>query len=130
MLFDTHALIWDFLTPNRLSQPALEALSVATSAGEVAIAAISLWEIAMLVEKRRVVVAVDCQTFIEAILQARQIKVIPLTPHIATRSVQLPDSVNKDPADRLIVATAIAENVPLVTADRNLRRANIVSTIW
>lgn len=84
----------------------------------------------MVVQKGRVNVSVDCETFIRSILAARKMTVIPLSPSIAAKSVQLPNTVNKDPSDRLIVATALAENVPLVTADRNLRSAEIIPTIW
>lgn len=130
MLFDTHVLVWDFLTPNQLSQPAREAFATASKSGTVLAASISLWEIAMIVQKGKIQIEVDCERFIQSILAARKITVVPLTPNIATRSVQLPRSINKDPSDRLIVATALAENVPLVTADQNLRKAKIIPTIW
>jgi PIN domain nuclease of toxin-antitoxin system len=64
------------------------------------------------------------------ILQANNCQVRPITPQSATLSVGFPNMVNQDPADRLILATAAAENVPLMTADQNLQAANIVPTIW
>jgi PIN domain nuclease of toxin-antitoxin system len=91
---------------------------------------ISLWEIAMLIQKGRVKVDRDSQSFITLILQANKCEVYPITPQIAALSVQLPNLINADPADRLILATAIAENVALITADQNLQAANLIPIIW
>lgn len=129
-LFDTHVLVWDFLDPSRLSLPATEALTNARGSNGVMIADISLWEIAMLIEKGRLTVGIDSNKFIRAILDANGATVLPITPKTATLSVQLPNTVNKDPADRLLVATAQAENIPLVTADRNLQSVSLITTIW
>ena len=127
---DTHILIWDALTPERLSPAAVDALAAANQGEGMVIADISLWEIAMLIQKGRVQVATDCHTFLNLILQANRIHVRAITPQIATLSTQLLPTINADPADRLIVATALAERVPLVTADRNLRDAEEIGTIW
>lgn len=70
----------------------------------------------MLIHKGRVQVATDCQSFI--------------TPQIATISVELSQTITADSADRLILATAVAEQLPLITADRNLRSTNLLPTIW
>jgi PIN domain nuclease of toxin-antitoxin system len=130
IVVDTHALIWDALAPERLSATAQQALSDANAGDGLLICDISLWEIAMFIQRGRVRVSVDCQSFINLILQANKTRVQPITPLIATLSVQLPAGVNNDPADRLIVATALAENASLLTADRNLRDTNVVTTIW
>ena len=130
IVVDTHVLIWDALTPDRLSVTAQRALSEANAGDGLLICDISLWEIAMFIQKGRVQVDVDCQSFINLILQANKTRVQPITPLIAALSVQLPAGINKDPADRLIIATALAENAPLLTADRNMRDTNMVTTIW
>jgi PIN domain nuclease of toxin-antitoxin system len=54
----------------------------------------------------------------------------PITPEIAAFAVELPSSFPKDPADRLIAATAMVEGAPLVTADERIRQAKLVQTIW
>jgi len=53
-----------------------------------------------------------------------------ITPEIAELSTNLPTEINSDPADKMIVATSIATKSPLITADKNLRRSDIVNTIW
>jgi len=130
IVVDTHVLIWDALSPNRLSAAAVQALAAANSGDGLLVADISLWEIAMLIQKGRVQVATDCHAFLNLILQANRIQVRSITPQIAALSVQLPATINADPADRLIAATAIVEGVSLVTADHNLRASEDISTIW
>jgi PIN domain nuclease of toxin-antitoxin system len=130
ILLDTHILIWDALKPELLSAKAKQAISKANQAEGMLIADISLWEIAMLIKKGRVAVDAEIDSFLQLILQANNIVVRPITPEIATLSVQLPDLVNKDPADRLIAATAISEKASLVTADRNLQLSPSIQTVW
>lgn len=127
---DTHILIWDALSPNRLSTAAVDAIAAANQADGIVVADISLWEIAMLLQKGRVQVATDCRAFLNLILQANQIQVQSITPQIAALSTQCLSTINADPADRLIVATALTAGVPLVTADRRLRSSDEIPTIW
>ena len=84
----------------------------------------------MLVQKERVVIDTSNQKFIKLVLTAKQYQLQGMTPAIAELSTQLPEEVSKDPADRIIAATAITEKVSLVTTDRNLIKANCVPTIW
>lgn len=130
IVLDTHVIIWDALTPDRLSMPARQAIAQANQEDGLIICDISLWEIAMLLEKGRVQVNVDCQSFINLLLQANKTIVRAITPRIATIAVQLPAEINKDPADRLISATSLAEEVPLLTADLNLQASPLLSTLW
>jgi len=53
-----------------------------------------------------------------------------ITPEIADLSTQLPEEINRDPADRIIVATSLVRRIPLVTADNNLNQSDIIPTIW
>lgn len=129
IVVDTHVLIWDALAPDRLSPTAREAIESANQTGGIIVADISLWEIAMLIQKERIQVQTDSQSFLNLVLQANRIDVRAISPQIAVLSTAL-STVNADPADRLIVATALAENAPLVTADRNLQNSEQVTTIW
>lgn len=130
IVVDTHVLIWDALAPEQLSPAATEAISEANQNEGIIVADISLWEIAMLLQKGRIQVDTDTQTFLNLVMQANIIEVQAITSQIATLSTQLSSTVNADPADRLIAATTLARGVPLVTADRNLRDAEELPTIW
>lgn len=130
ILLDTHVIIWDALAPERLSAPAREAMVRGNAEDGLAICDISLWEIAMLVQKGRVRVDVDCQSFINLVLQANKTVVQPITPTIATLAAEFPAEVARDPADRLIAATALSEGIPLVTADRTLQAVGGLQVIW
>jgi PIN domain nuclease of toxin-antitoxin system len=127
---DTHILVWDALLPACLSPVAVEAIAAANQADGIIVADISLWEIAMLIQKGRVQVQIDCRSFLNLILQANKIHVRAITPQIAALSTQLLPTINADPADRLIVATALAGGVSLVTADRILRDSDEIMTVW
>ncbi len=127
---DTHILIWDALVPDRLSTAARQAIAQANDGDGLLICDISLWEIAMLIRKGRVQVDTDCHSFVNLVLQANKTFVQPITPRIAALSAELSAAVGKDPADRLIAATAIVMHLTLVTADSNLRSAPEVATLW
>jgi PIN domain nuclease of toxin-antitoxin system len=127
---DTCAVIWDALEPKKLSKTAKETIEEADEKGHLIVSDISIWEIAMLVKRGRVQVDETPANLVRTILSARHYFVKNISPEIAELSVNLGDEINKDPADRLIVATAILEHFPLVTADKNLRKAKIVETVW
>ncbi len=127
VVVDTHVLIHDALEPRRLSARARRAL--AGERGPLAVSDISLWEIGMLIARGRVVPGTDAAQFIEDIVDARSIRVLPITPRIAVLA-QSDDFEQRDPADRIIAATALAHRVPLVTADAALRRIRSIETIW
>jgi PIN domain nuclease of toxin-antitoxin system len=130
IVLDTHTIIWDALDNKKLSVKAKRAINSADENSALVISDISLWEIAMLIQRRRLEIAEAPARFIELALQSRNYQVQPITGTIAGLSVSLGERINGDPADRLIVATALAVGAPLVTADRNLRGAKIVPTIW
>jgi PIN domain nuclease of toxin-antitoxin system len=94
----------------------------------VAIAGITLWELAWLAENGRLQVTGSVESFVRD--TASRVVVQPITPEIAAFAVQLPPAFPKDPADRLIAATAMVEGAALVTADERIRHAKVVRTIW
>ena len=128
ILLDTCAIIWDALKPESLTSDASKA--IARAGNDVCICDISIWEISMLIKKKRLVVDATAVEFLNLLLQSRNFKVQTITPEIAALSVDLGPEINSDPADRLIVATSIIMAVPVVTADRDLRRAAVIETIW
>lgn len=129
ILLDTHAMIFDALTPERLGKAAQEAIDAGAERGELACCDISLWEVAMLIARGRLEPAIDPRPFIEDLLLARRIRVLPITPEVAVLA-QSKDFAHGDPADRLIAATALQQRCPLVTADRRLQDLPGVSTLW
>jgi len=94
----------------------------------IAIATITLWEIAWLAHHERIMVAGSVELFVRETV-ARVI-LRPVTPEIAALAVSLPERFPKDPADRLIAATAMVEGMTLVTADTRIRQSKVVETIW
>jgi len=130
IVVDTHVIIWDALQPEFLSARAAEAIAHANETDGIIFCEISLWEIAMLIRKERISVETSYLNFIHLVKAANQYIFHGISPEIAELSTQLSAEVNNDPADRLIAATAVTAGVPLVTADRNLRKAKSISTIW
>jgi PIN domain nuclease of toxin-antitoxin system len=128
ILLDTCTLVYDALTPSRLSAAAFQAIEEANQDGHLACSDITLWEIAMLIAHRRIDPGTDAATFIRLALDARGITVLPITPEIAHRSAVL--NLHGDPAGRLIAATAIEHGATLLTPDRMLRESNLVTTLW
>lgn len=125
VVLDTHVLIHDALAPKRVSRRAKRVLQ----SQPLACSDISLWEISMLITKGRLSVDADTEQFLEDILRARNVAVLPITPKIAALS-QSKEFVRTDPADRIITATAIAHGASLLSADNVLRRLNLVKVLW
>ena len=129
IVLDTHALIYDALTPARLSARARKAIALAFTEREIACSDISLWEIAMLIARKRLNPAMDARQFLDDMIAARHIQVLPISAEIAVLS-QSDMFSHGDPADRLIAATARLHGAPLITSDAKLRKLKEVSTIW
>ena len=105
ILLDTHALVWLALQPNKLSKNAKEAIRAARLHSRLAVAAITLWELAWLVENGRIESTMSIESFIRECVS--KVSVLPITPEIAVRAVSFPESYPKDPQDGLIGAPAL-----------------------
>jgi PIN domain nuclease of toxin-antitoxin system len=131
ILLDTHAWVWYLADPGRLSAKALKAIEERTSRpAEVQVSSISAWELALLVERGRVRLSVDPDAWMAHAEALPFLRYVPVDNRIAVAAVRLPPAVPSDPADRIIVATALLAGIPLVTADKRLRRCRVVRTIW
>ena len=127
---DTQVIIWDALKPELLSPRAKKAIREANRLDGIIFCEISLWEIAMLMKKRRLSVDVNYQEFIRLVSDSNNYIFKGISPQIAELSTHLFSDTNKDPADRIISATSIIEKANLVTSDKILRRSKKIHTIW
>ena len=127
LLLDTHAVHWWTAERERVSERATEAIR---AADEVLVADITWLELAWLVRADRIRIAVPVRSWLEQI--ASGVRTIGITPAIAAAAASLPASFPKDPADRLIYATAIETGSRLVTKDGRLRRHRHpgVTIVW
>lgn len=128
ILLDTHVLLWMASDVKKLSKRAHEAIRKARQESGVSIATITLWELAWLAQNGRIVVVGSVESFVREIV-ARVI-LRPMSAEIAALGVRLPKVFPRDPADRVIAATAMVEGMALVTADTAIRRAKVVETVW
>ena len=127
---DTHVIIWDALQPEKLSGRAKDAIDQANEQDGIIFCEISLWEIAMLMKKRRLRIDAEFTDFIRLVSDANRYVFRGITPEIAELSADLLARTNKDPADAIIAATSIVEKAYLVTADSALRQDTMITTIW
>jgi PIN domain nuclease of toxin-antitoxin system len=129
ILLDTHVVLWLLSNSAQLSTPAKNAIADARQKGEpLAICGMTLLELATLWSKSRIQIKGALEQVITEI--ERHFVVLPITGRACARIPGLPASYPKDPADRIIGATALVEGLVLVTADRAIRRSRAFRTIW
>ena len=128
ILLDTHVVAWAADDAKRLSRDAASAIRRARRGDGVAVSAISVWELALLVAHGKVHLYGSVETSVRALLQG--ITVLSITEEIAALATQFPADYPRDPADRLIGATARAGGLTLVTRDERIRRSPLVRTVW
>jgi PIN domain nuclease of toxin-antitoxin system len=116
ILLDSHALQWWSAEPDRLSAAAREAIA---AADELAVSAITWFELAWLAENGRIVLAVPVRSWLTEL--AAGVRTAGITPPIAHKAAALPRSFPGDPADRLIYATAVEHDWQLATKDGKMR---------
>ncbi len=130
IVLDTHTLVWWVTGDPLLSRAAKSAIDKTKRRGEIIVSSMSAWEIALLVERDRLVLTMDVSSWLATVEQIEQVRFLSVDVESATKSVSLPGQFHKDPADRMIVATARKLAVPLVTKDEKLRAYPHVKTIW
>ena len=129
ILVDTHVVAWLAFDQARLSRNAKAAINRARQNGEgLAISDVTLLELTTLFAKGRLSLDVSLESFLREV-EARFI-VLPISGRACVRVLGLPASYPKDPADRIVAATALVEGLSVLTADRAIRRSRAVATIW
>lgn len=129
VVIDTHILIWDQLDPRRISRKARKALDLADKDHKIILCEISLWEISILMKKRRLVMDMSYLDFIEEVLQTKNYHLQGMSAEIAFLGSEI-DLDTKDPADRIIAATSIVLGLPLISADQLMLKSTDIKTIW
>jgi PIN domain nuclease of toxin-antitoxin system len=119
MLIDTHVWVWWVHGDPQLKPRHIAALTAAQTTG-IEVSILSCWEVAKLVENKRLALAVPVLDWLNAGLSYPGVRLLHLTPEIAAESTQLPGSFHKDPADQIIVATARVYGLPLMTLDAKI----------
>lgn len=131
IVLDTHALLWWASgDQGQLSAAAAQAIADEVNGGQIVVSSISAWELAVLVAKDRVALSMDVEAWLSVVSRIEAVRFMPVDNAIAVKSVELPGEFHKDPADRIIVATARKLAVPLVTADDKIRSYPHVRTLW
>ena len=126
---DTHIVIWLGEASGHLSSTARRVIDEAETNGRpIVVSSVSLYEIAWGILRGRIQSSLPIDELLAKI--ERQFIIRSMGPVIALTAAQLPASFPGDPFDRIIAATAIVEGLPLVTADRNIRRSRAVRTLW
>lgn len=129
ILVDTHVVIWLAFEQERLSKKARTAIGDARQNGKgLAISDITLLELVTLANKSRLRLAISLETFLREV-EARFI-ILPISAGACIQILGLPAAYPQDPADRIIGATALAEGLTLITADREIRQSRAIPTIW
>jgi PIN domain nuclease of toxin-antitoxin system len=128
ILLDTHVLLWMASDDKRLSKRAHEAIRKARQNGGIAVATITLWEIAWLAHHQRIVVVGSVEAFVRETVARVILRAVSV--EVAVLAARLPESFPRDLADRLIAATAMVEGMQLVTADTRIRQSKVVETVW
>jgi len=129
ILLDTHVIIWLAQDYSKISSAARSAIEEERKKERgLAISCMTILEIARLASYGRVNLIPDMETFLSDVEQ--RFIVVPIARHIAMQAFALPPSYPNDPVDRIIGATALIEDIPLITANRAIRQARAVTTIW
>jgi PIN domain nuclease of toxin-antitoxin system len=129
ILVDTHVVVWLAFDQDQLSRKARAAIDDSRkSAAGLAISDITLLELATLARKGRIELDISLESFLLEV-ESRFI-VLPMSGRVCARAMALPETYPKDPADRIIGATALVEGLRLLTADHHIRTSKAVETVW
>jgi PIN domain nuclease of toxin-antitoxin system len=129
ILLDTHVWLWWLLGSERLKVQERRSLDRLASAGCTHLSAMSLWEAQMLHAKGRLALDRPFQNWLREAASPGVVQLVPLDVELVIALLQLPEGFHGDPADRLIVATALAHGLVLATHDQAIRDSGVI-TLW
>jgi PIN domain nuclease of toxin-antitoxin system len=130
ILLDTHTWVWWANDSAELSGPARRQTEAALQEDRLLVSSISVWELALLVERGRLRLAIAVDEWVARAERIPGLRFVPVNNAIALRSRQLPGRFHKDPADRIIVATALSHGAAIVSRDDRIRGYEHVRTVW
>lgn len=128
-LLDTHVLLWWHGDRDRLSQDQWKVISAANVEAPLLVSDISLWEVAMLHSLGRIRLTIPLREWLEKAVAPPLVRRHGISPAVAAEMANLPDSFHRDPADRILVATARTIGATLLTRDRRISAAKLVDTL-
>lgn len=129
ILLDTNALIWWSTAPEKLSGKARKIIEEVIKKEKVLVSSISVWEVYLLMKKKRVGFSIDTDSWLQKLESLPFVRFIPVDNKIAALSIKL-DFTNSDPADRIIIATALTFGAKLITADKKILNYSGVQSVW
>lgn len=130
IVLDTHVLVWWVSTPEKLSKKSRKVIEQELKKGEILISSISIWEIYLLVKKGRLQFTTSPDSWLEKVESIPGIRFVPVDNKIAAQSVNLPDPLHKDPANRMIIATALQVGAKLITSDQKILDYPHIQAVW
>lgn len=130
IVLDTHALVWWVTDARDLSARARRVIQTAVRRGPAVASAISIFEVATAVRRERLKLQVSLDQWLRDLRILPDLRLEPVTADIAQLAGTLEPALPGDPADRIIVATAIELKAKLVTADTRLQQSARVETVW
>ena len=129
IILDTHIWWWSVSEPAQLSRKAHN-LIAKSPPEQRAIASISIWEFAMMVTRGRIKLTISPDEWLDYAINKTGLTVLHLNSKVALESCNLPGKFHKDPADRIIVATARVSRSQLITKDKKIIDYPYVTTVW
>ncbi|HEY3128405.1 MAG TPA: type II toxin-antitoxin system VapC family toxin [Acidobacteriota bacterium] len=130
IVLDTHVWVWWINGSPEVSVRAKRTIDKARGERTIYLSSISIWEVALLVERNRLRLNMDVRDWIEKVETLPFLNFIPVDNKIALKSVYLPGPLHGDPADRIIIATALMHDAVLVTRDEKIISYPHVRTLW
>jgi PIN domain nuclease of toxin-antitoxin system len=130
IVLDTHAWAWWISSPAQLSRKAKQRIDQASTSSSIYVSSISVWEVTMLVSRSRLALTMEVEDWISRCEALPFLTFVPVDNLIARKANNLPNYINRDPADRMIIATSIVLGATLISKDRKILDYHGVLSEW